>query len=434
MNNISLDLSKCESFIDGDKFEPFNQKVKDADGMISKKSGAGNEFLGWLDLPSRISNEEVDHIISTATRVRDNCDVFLVIGIGGSYLGARAVIEALKPNFYNQLKKSSRGCPEIYFLGQNLSESYISDLFDLIKDKDIVVNVISKSGTTTEPAIAFRLVRELLIKKYGDDISDRIIATTDAESGALHDMAAKYSCETFSISSDIGGRFSVLSSVGLLPIAVAGIDISELLSGAKDGIEEYSVPDIHQNPAYLYAAIRNYLYQSGFTNEIMADYNPKLHYFIEWWKQLFGESEGKDNKGIFPVSAEFTTDLHSLGQYIQDGKRNIFETVLNFSQEDRGLIINEDNDNLDRLNYLSGKSISDVNSAAIEATMKAHYEGGVPVVNIENVELNTYSIGKLIYFFEKACAASAYILGVNPFNQPGVENYKKNMFKILGKE
>ncbi|HOQ16604.1 MAG TPA: glucose-6-phosphate isomerase [Defluviitaleaceae bacterium] len=409
-------------------------QLKDAHNMLHNKTGAGNDFLGWIDLPVNYDKEEFNRVKAAAKRIRENSDVFIVIGIGGSYLGARAVIEALGHSFYNMLPKEKRQGPEIYFVGNNISGTYVQHLLDLIEGKDISVNVISKSGTTTEPGIAFRIFKKYVEEKYGkEEAKKRIFATTDKEKGALRTLANEEGYETFIIPDDVGGRFSVLTPVGLLPIAVAGIDIDKLMEGAKDGREEYQNEDFESNIAYQYAIVRNILYRKGKQIEILANYEPSLHFISEWWKQLYGESEGKDQKGIFPASVDFSTDLHSLGQYVQDGSRILFETVLNVEKPKLDITLEAEETDLDGLNYLAGKTMSFVNNNAFKGTLLAHVDGGVPNLVITIPEINEYYIGKLLYFFEKACGISGYLLGVNPFDQPGVEAYKKNMFALLGK-
>lgn len=409
-------------------------QLKDAHNMLHNKTGAGNDFLGWIDLPVNYDKEEFNRVKAAAKRIRENSDVFIVIGIGGSYLGARAVIEALGHSFYNMLPKEKRQGPEIYFVGNNISGTYVQHLLDLIEGKDISVNVISKSGTTTEPGIAFRIFKKYVEEKYGkEEAKKRIFATTDKEKGALRTLANEEGYETFIIPDDVGGRFSVLTPVGLLPIAVAGIDIDKLMEGAKDGREEYQNEDFESNIAYQYAIVRNILYRKGKQIEILANYEPSLHFISEWWKQLYGESEGKDQKGIFPASVDFSTDLHSLGQYVQDGSRILFETVLNVEKPKLDITLEAEETDLDGLNYLAGKTMSFVNNNAFKGTLLAHVDGGVPNLVITIPEINEYYIGKLLYFFEKACGISGYLLGVNPFDQPGVEAYKKNMFVLLGK-
>ncbi len=404
-----------------------------AHDMLHDKTGAGNDFLGWVDLPKNYDKAEFDAVKKAAEKIRATADVLVVIGIGGSYLGAKAVIDGLSDNFYN-LKASENKNPIILYAGNNISGTYLSQLIDYIKDKDVCLNVISKSGTTTEPAIAFRVLKKILEDKYGKDgAKERIFATTDKARGALKQLATEEGYETFVIPDDVGGRYSVLTPVGLLPIAVAGIDIDELMAGANEGREEYSNKDVMNNDCYKYAVLRNILYNKGKTTEIMVDYEPQMLYVSEWWKQLYGESEGKDKKGIFPASVHFSTDLHSMGQYIQDGRRDIFETVLHIENAENDVDIEADEKNLDGLNYLAGKTFNYVNESAFKGTLLAHYDGGVPNIVIDIESLNARSLGKLLYFFEKACGISAYMLGVNPFDQPGVEAYKKNVFAILDK-
>lgn len=429
---IKFDYSN--SFVEKREINNMKKFVESSHDYLHEGSGEGKEYLGWVDLPSNIDRDEILDIKNTAEKIKDNTDVLIVIGIGGSYLGARACIEALSHNFYNGLSKEDRKTPEIYYVGNNLSSDYILDLLDIIKDKDISINVISKSGTTTEPAIAFRIFREYIEKKYSkDEAKERIYITTDREKGALKKLAQDQGYKTFVIPDDVGGRYSIFTPVGLLPIAVAGIDIDQLLEGAKSGEEEYSNKNMEENPAYEYAAIRNILYNRGKDIEILVNYEPPLNYLSEWWKQLYGESEGKDNKGIYPSSVNFTTDLHSLGQFIQDGKRNLFETTIIIEESKRDIVLKKELEDLDGLNYLDGKTLNFVNHKAFEGTLKAHIEGGVPNLIIRLPKLNEFYFGKLIYFFEKACGISGYLLGVNPFNQPGVEEYKNNMFELLGK-
>lgn len=426
-----MDYSK--SFVEEYELENIWPYVKTAHEILHNKLGQGKEYTGWVDLDNSIAEYEIERIKEASHNIRETSDVFISIGIGGSYLGARACIEALNHNFYNELPREKRNGPEIYFVGNNLSSSYIMDLLEILENKDITINVISKSGTTTEPAIAFRIFREYIKKRYGDEEArKRIYITTDKSEGVLRSLAEREGYTSFIVPGDVGGRYSVLTPVGLLPIAVSGINIDELLKGALEGAIEYSL-DSQENISYKYAALRNILYNKGKDIEILAQYEPNLHYFAEWWKQLFGESEGKDKKGIYPSSVIFTTDLHSLGQLIQDGKRNLFETTINILNPRRDIIIEEDEENLDGLNYLSGKTIDYVNKKAFEGTLLAHYKGGVPNLVINIPYMNEHYLGKLIYFFEKACAISGYLLGVNPFDQPGVEEYKKNMFRLLGK-
>lgn len=429
---IKFDYSN--GFLKEAEIENMINFLNESHSQLHEKNGPGSEYLGWIDLASKIDKEEVKRIHTVAKKIQDSSDVLIVIGIGGSYLGSRACIEGLSHTFYNELSKEKRNTPQIYYVGQNISSTYILDLFEAIEGKDISVNVISKSGTTTEPAIAFRLFKEYIEEKYGkEEAKERIIVTTDKEKGALKELANIEGYETFVIPDDVGGRYSVLTPVGLLPIAVSGLDIDKLLEGALSGEEDYSNMDINQNPSYQYALVRNILYNKGKDIEVLVNYEPALTYLSEWWKQLYGESEGKDGKGIFPASVNFTTDLHSMGQYIQDGKRNLFETTINVGKPQKDIILKSSEDNLDGLNFLAGKGLDLVNKKAFEGTLKAHLSGNVPNLIIDIPELNEYYFGKLIYFFEKACAISGYLLGVNPFDQPGVEEYKKNMFELLGK-
>ena len=393
-----------------------------------------NNFLGWINLPENYDKEEFERIKKAAKKIQSDSDILIVIGIGGSYLGARAVIEAITNCFYNVLPSKKRNLPMIIYAGNNLSPNYMNDLLDLIAQKDISINVISKSGTTTEPAIAFRVLREAIENKYGlEEAKKRIYVTTDKQKGALKKLADEEKYETFVIPDNIGGRFSVLTAVGLLPIATAGVDIDKLMQGAKDAREKYLDSSIKFNDCYKYAVVRNLLYNSGKKIEILANYEPQLHYFTEWWKQLYGESEGKDQKGIFPAGVDFTTDLHSMGQYIQDGERHLFETVLNVELPKKDIVVKEDDENIDGLNYLAGKTLDYVNKKAMQGTIEAHVSGNVPNLMVTINKLDEENLGHLIYFFEKACAMSGMLLEVNPFNQPGVEEYKKNMFRLLEK-
>jgi len=434
MQKIEFDYTNALSFVKESEISYFTPFIKTAHEMLHNKSGAGNDYLGWIDLPKAYDRAEFARIKAAAEKIKTDSDALVVIGIGGSYLGARAAIEALSHSFYNLLPKADRGTPEIYFVGNSISSTYITELFELLKNKDISVNVISKSGTTTEPALAFRVFREYMEKKYGKaEASKRIYATTDKARGALKKLADEENYESFIIPDDVGGRYSVLTPVGLLPIAVAGIDIDGMMKGAADAEELYSAPSVAANECYRYAAVRNALYRKGKTTEIMVNYEPSMHFFTEWWKQLYGESEGKDQKGIFPAGVDFTTDLHSMGQYIQDGLRNIFETVLNVEQPRKNMDIREEKDNLDGLNFLAGKNIDLVNKKAMQGTILAHTDGGVPNLVVSIPEMNSYWFGNAVYFFEKACGISGYLMGVNPFDQPGVEAYKKNMFALLGK-
>ncbi|UNB45661.1 glucose-6-phosphate isomerase [Staphylococcus coagulans] len=429
MTHIQLDYQKALKFFDQHELEQQQDAVKLIHRTIHEGTGAGSDFLGWVDLPVNYDKEEFSRIKEAAKQVQSHSDVLVVIGIGGSYLGARSAIEMLTPAF-----RKDTSYPEIIFAGNHLSSSYIQSLIDYLADKDFSVNVISKSGTTTEPAVAFRIFKKLLEEKYGKkEAVKRIFATTDKAKGALKQLATNEGYESFVVPDDVGGRFSVLTAVGLLPIAVAGIDIDAMMGGAAKAREELSSDDLSSNIAYQYASIRNILYAKGYTTEMLINYEPSLQYFNEWWKQLFGESEGKDLKGIYPSSANFTTDLHSLGQYVQEGRRFLFETVLKVQTPEHNITIEEDAEDLDGLNYLAGKTVDEVNTKAFEGTLLAHTDGGVPnlVVTLPKLDAETY--GYVVYFFELAVAMSGYQLGVNPFNQPGVEAYKQNMFALLGK-
>ena len=432
MARISLNLKN--SGISQKAILEYKEEVENNHKDLHRRANNENDFVGWLELPTNYDKKEFSRIKKAAKKIVKESDLLLVIGIGGSYLGARAVIEALTSSFYNMLSEKQRKFPQILYVGNNLSPNYINELIEYIGDKDFSINVISKSGTTTEPAIAFRIFREILENKYGiDEARSRIYVTTDKEKGALKTLADKEGYEKFVISDNVGGRYSVLTAVGLLPIATAGIDIDKLMQGARDAQERYNDDNLKYNECYQYAVTRNILYKLYKNIEILVNYEPKMHYFTEWWKQLYGESEGKDQKGIFPSGVDFTTDLHSMGQYIQEGKRNLFETVISIQESNSNITINSDDDNLDGLNYLAGKDLDFVNKKAMEGTIKAHVSGDVPNIVIQIEKLNEETIGELIYFFEKACAMSGMILGVNPFNQPGVEEYKKNMFKLLKK-
>lgn len=432
---LRLDLSKVEPYVKLEQeLNNMEAMVKCAHNTLQNGTGAGSDFLGWLDLPVNYDKDEFERIKNAAERIKKNSDALIVIGIGGSYLGPRAAIEMLNSNFYNVLGKDKRNTPQVFFVGNNISSTYLADLLDAIDGLDISVNVISKSGTTTEPAIAFRVFKDYMEKKYGvDGAKERIFATTDKSRGALKSLADEMGYETFVIPDDVGGRFSVLTAVGLLPIAVAGISIDEMMQGAADAREAYATDDFKNNDCYKYAAMRNILYNKGKNVEILVNYEPGLHYFNEWWKQLFGESEGKDQKGIFPAAVDFSTDLHSMGQFIQEGSRIMFETVLNVEKAKREVSIEEVEGNLDGLNFLAGKTIDFVNKQAFNGTLLAHNDGGVPNMVVNIPELSPYYFGYMVYFFEKACGISGYLLGVNPFDQPGVEAYKKNMFALLGK-
>lgn len=430
--SIRFDLSYAN--IDPSEFESrFDQLAKANDDLMNK-TGVGNDFLGWVDYPVKYDQDEFARIKEAAKKIQDRCDALVVIGIGGSYLGAKAVISALTSPFYNEEPRSVRKAPKIYFAGQNISGKYLENLLALLKDQEVCVNVISKSGTTTEPAMAFRFFKKFLEEKYGKDgARERIFVTTDAAKGALKFMADEEGYETFVIPDDIGGRYSVYTAVGLLPIAAAGIDIDALMDGAKSGYEDYNKPKFEKNPCFQYALYRNVLYTRGKHIEILVDYDPSLEYLAEWWKQLFGESDGKDGKGLFPASAHFSTDLHSLGQMIQDGPKNHFETVIVIEDDQSVIKVFRDEKNLEGLNYLTGWEIDAVNEKAFMGTLLAHVDGGVPNGLISLKKLDAFHIGKLIYFFEKACGINGYLLGVNPFDQPGVEAYKKNMFALLHK-
>lgn len=433
MSKITIDYSKTG--VQTHEVEYFKEQIAVAHKMLHEKTGAGNDFLGWVDLPVDYDKDEFARIQKAADKIKSDSDVLIVIGIGGSYLGARACVDALSHTFYNAISKEQRKTPEIYYVGNNISGTYLSDLLDVCEGKDVSVNVISKSGTTTEPAIAFRVFKKFMEDKYGKaEAKNRIFATTDKAKGALLTLAKEEGYETFVIPDDVGGRFSVLTAVGLLPIAAAGIDIAELMRGAADARSEYSNENVEENACYQYAAVRNALLRKGKTTEVIVNYEPCLQYFGEWWKQLYGESEGKDGKGLYPSSVNFSTDLHSLGQYIQDGQRILFETVINVENPRKNVTLQEEASDLDGLNYLAGKTMDFVNKQAYQGTILAHVDGGVPNVVINLPQIDAYNMGNLIYFFEKACGISGYLLGVNPFNQPGVEEYKKNMFALLGKK
>ena len=430
---IQFDYSPAESFVSAHEMAAIEPLVVAADKLLESREGPGNDFLGWLDLPLQYDRAEFARIKSAAIRIQQQSKVLVVIGIGGSYLGAKAAIEFCQHSFYNNLSDEQRTTPEIYFAGTNISGTYLTQLLEVIGDRDFSVNVISKSGTTTEPAIAFRIFKQKLEEKYGKaGARARIYATTDATRGALKTLATQEGYETFVVPDNVGGRFSVLTAVGLLPIAAAGIHVEELLRGAADGVALCNKPFAH-NPCLQYAALRNLLHQNGKNIELLVNYDPRCHFIAEWWKQLYGESEGKGGKGIFPAAVDFTCDLHSMGQYIQDGQRFLFETVLEIGTPEHDLTIFNTDDDLDGLNYLSGKHLDYINKKAAEGTRMAHIEGGVPNLTIKIPAASPYYLGQLFFFFEKACAVSGYLLGVNPFDQPGVEDYKKNMFALLGK-
>ena len=427
--NITFQYQRALSFFDLQELDNLQAQVTTAHKTLHEHTGAGSEFLGWIDLPINYDKEEFARIQRAASKIQSDSDVLIVIGIGGSYLGAKAAIEFLTDPFYNFTAKT-----QVIFAGNNISPNYINAILRTIEGKDVSVNVISKSGTTTEPAIAFRIFKAYLEKKYGKEgAKERIYATTDKEKGALKKLADAEGYETFVVPDDVGGRFSVLTAVGLLPIAVCGADITEMMKGAADARDLYMSDCLDDNECYQYAAVRNLLHRKGKDIELLVNYEPELQYFTEWWKQLYGESEGKDQKGIFPAGVSFTTDLHSMGQYIQDGRRSLFETVLYVEQPKTDITISEDPDNVDGLNFLAGRTMDFVNKKAFEGTSLAHTDGGVPNLIVKIKRLDAYTFGQLVYFFEKACGISGYLLGVNPFNQPGVESYKKNMFALLGK-
>ena len=428
---IKFNSSFASDFLRDNDLKGLEAQVKSAHEMINSKSGLGNDFLGWVNLPTDYDKEEFARIKAAANKIKNDTDVLIVIGIGGSYLGARAAIEFLKGPYYNNLVN---GVPEIYFAGNNISGAYLADMLKICEGKRVSVNIISKSGTTTEPAIAFRVFRKLLEERYGEEeAAKRIYCTTDKARGTLKQLADEKGYECFVVPDDVGGRFSVLTAVGLLPIAAAGADIDALMAGAAAAAKDYNEPDMYKNDCYKYAALRNALYRKGKSIELLVSYEPRFTMMAEWFKQLFGESEGKDNKGLFPASVTFSTDLHSMGQYVQDGARLMFETVVTFDQTDKDVCIEKEESDGDGLNFLAGKTMSFVNSKAFEGTVLAHTDGGVPNFQISVTKPDEENLGRLIYFFEKACAVSGYILGVNPFDQPGVESYKKNMFALLGK-
>lgn len=427
--SVSFNYKLAETFISEEEIKNYASVVENAHKMLHERTGAGNDFLGWVELPKNYDKNELEKIKKVAKKIQSDSDVLVVIGIGGSFLGARAAIEFLTSPLANYTAKT-----QIFYVGNSISGSYLAELVNMVKDKDLSVNVISKSGTTTEPAIAFRVFRDLMEKKYGKEgAKHRIYATTDKSKGALKTLADAEGYESFVIPDDVGGRYSVLTAVGLLPIAVSGGDIDAIMKGAADAYDKYNNPDVSTNECYQYAAARNALSKKGKCIELLANYEPSLHYLTEWWKQLYGESEGKDGKGIFPAGVNFSTDLHSIGQFIQDGPRNMFETVINVETPSGDATIGEDTENLDGLNFLTGKTLNYINHKAMEGAILAHTDGSVPNLMISLSKLDEYTFGQLVYFFEKACGISGYILGVNPFNQPGVEAYKKNMFALLGK-
>ncbi len=432
--NISFDYSNAKFMVSDDNLKAMSKRVLDAKEVLVSRTGAGNDFLGWLDLPINYDKEEFARIKKAAAKIQSDSEILIVIGIGGSYLGARAAIEALRHSFYNVIPKEQRKTPQIFFAGNNISSTYLEHLLEVVGDRDFSINIISKSGTTTEPAIAFRLFKRLLIEKYGEaEAAKRIYATTDKAKGALKNLADAEGYETFVVPDDVGGRFSVLTAVGLLPIAVSGADIDKLMEGAAYSRDFCLTQPFEQNYALQYAAIRNILLEKGKTMEILANYTPSVHYIGEWWKQLFGESEGKDGMGLFPTACDFTTDLHSLGQFIQDGTKNHIETVLDVQNPRRKIIMEQEDNDLDGMNYLAGRTVDFINRQAMMGTILAHVDGQIPNLKITIPHMDEYCLGELFYFFEFACGVSGYVLGVNPFNQPGVESYKKNMFALLGK-
>ena len=431
---LNFNYQFAKNFFNENELKQIKPYVELANEVLTSKSGAGNDFLGWVDLPENYDKDEFARIKKAAEKIKNDSEVLVVIGIGGSYLGAKAAIEFLSHSFYKNLPKDKRKTPQIYFAGTNMSGVYLQHLIEVVGDRDFSVNVISKSGTTTEPAIAFRVFKKMLEEKYGkEEAAKRIYATTDKEKGALKTLATAEGYETFVVPDNVGGRFSVLTAVGLLPIAAAGINIDELMAGAKDAMNDFANKNMDENQALQYAAVRNILHRKGKDLELMVNYEPRVHYLAEWWKQLFGESEGKDGKGLYPTSADFSADLHSLGQYIQEGKRLFFETVVSIGKPEVEFVIESDKDNLDGLNFIAGKTLDYVNKKATDGVILAHIDGDVPNLGVNIPEATPYHLGYTFYFFEKACGVSGYLLGVNPFDQPGVEAYKKNMFALLGK-
>ncbi len=434
MEKLNFNYQFAKNFFNVNELKQIKPYVELANEVLTSKTGAGNDFLGWVDLPENYDKDEFDRIKKAAEKIKNDSEVLIVIGIGGSYLGAKAAIEFLSHSFYNNLPKDKRKTPEIYFAGTNMSGVYLQHLIEVVGDRDFSVNVISKSGTTTEPAIAFRVFKKMLEEKYGkEEAAKRIYATTDKERGALKTLATAEGYETFIVPDNVGGRFSVLTAVGLLPIAAAGINIDDLMAGAKDAMNDFANKNMDENQALQYAAVRNILHRKGKHLELMVNYEPRVHYLAEWWKQLFGESEGKDGKGLYPTSADFSADLHSLGQYIQEGQRLFFETVVSIGKPEVEFVIESDKDNLDGLNFIAGKTLDYVNKKATDGVILAHVDGKVPNLGVNIPAATPYHLGYTFYFFEKACGVSGYLLGVNPFDQPGVEAYKKNMFALLGK-
>ena len=431
---LNFNYQFAKNFFNENELKQIKPYVELANEVLTSKTGAGNDFLGWVDLPENYDKDEFARIKKAAEKIKNDSEVLVVIGIGGSYLGAKAAIEFLSHSFYNNLPKDKRKTPEIYFAGTNMSGVYLQHLIEVVGDRDFSVNVISKSGTTTEPAIAFRVFKKMLEEKYGkEEAAKRIYATTDKAKGALKTLATAEGYETFVVPDNVGGRFSVLTAVGLLPIAAAGIDIDDLMAGAKDAMNDFTNKNMDENQALQYAAVRNILHRKGKDLELMVNYEPRVHYLAEWWKQLFGESEGKEGKGLYPTSADFSADLHSLGQYIQQGQRLFFETVVSIGKPEVEFVIENDKENLDGLNFIAGKTLDYVNKKATDGVILAHVDGNVPNLGINIPEVTPYHLGYTFYFFEKACGVSGYLLGVNPFDQPGVEAYKKNMFALLGK-
>ena len=435
MKTITLDAGYLKNIITEEELSALKDPVQKAHYELHNETGKGSDFVGWVNQPRDFDREELQKVQKVAKKIRENTDIFVVAGIGGSYLGAKAGIEMLTPFFYNDSKKIRGDFPRVYFAGHHLSGEYLEALLTVLDEGEVSLNIISKSGTTTEPAVAFRILKQYMENRYGKkEAAKRIVATTDREKGALKELAHKEGYETFIVPDDIGGRYSVLSPVGMLPMAVAGIDVEEIVKGAKDAYSQLLEPDLKKNPCYAYSAYRNILYNKGKKIEILGNFDPRLTFFGEWFKQLFGESEGKEGKGIFPATLNFTTDLHSMGQYIQEGERSLFETVLKVGEEEGQLSIEKDHKNLDGLNYLAGKTFGEINEKALQGTLQAHHEGGVPSMILTLPKIDAYYFGYLIYFFMKACGISGYLLGVNPFDQPGVEAYKKNMFRLLGKK
>ncbi|MBQ4524163.1 MAG: glucose-6-phosphate isomerase [Lachnospiraceae bacterium] len=430
----NVKFTYANAMVSNEEIQMMKTQVEAAKDVLLAKTGAGNDFLGWIDLPVDYDKEEFDRIKKAAAKIQNDSEVLLVIGIGGSYLGARAAIESLRHSFYNVVDKEVRKTPEIYYVGNSISSTYLAHLIEVVGDRDFSINMISKSGTTTEPAIAFRVFKKILVEKYGkEEAAKRIYATTDKAKGALKNLATEEGYESFVVPDDVGGRFSVLTAVGLLPIAVSGADIDKLMEGAASARKRCLENAFEENDSLLYAAVRNILHRKGKGIEILCNYEPSLHYVSEWWKQLYGESEGKDGKGIFPAAVDLTTDLHSMGQFIQDGSKNHYETVINVEKPKAEITLELEEVDLDGLNYLAGKTVDFINKSAMNGTILAHTDGLVPNLMVTMPEINEFYLGELFYFFEFACGVSGYVSGVNPFDQPGVESYKKNMFALLGK-